>query len=259
MRIAPPGGQARQHELDERERCEHVDARRHVLERVERVVGQRGLRARAEHAGVVDEQVDAGPAASTSALAVVGVGDVAGDGDHVAEVAELARRRRARRLRGRRRPGASRRAARAAVEREAEAAGGSGDDGGGHATDARLGAVAVAMAIGLRTPDQTRPHGVQRRLRAVGDAELGQHVADVRLDRLLGDPELERDPLVGAARGRSARSTSRSRGVRLSGVGAPARRAIASTQPRGDARVQQRLAGVGGADGARQLLRLRRS
>src|SRR5436853_299127 len=37
---------------------------------------------------------------------------------------------------------------------------------------------------------------VQRRLRAVGDAELPEHVADVRLHRLFRDAELEGDALV---------------------------------------------------------------
>ena len=56
--IRAPAAQCGQRELDQRERREHVDPR-HVLERVERVVGQRRLRAGAEDAGVVDEQVDA--------------------------------------------------------------------------------------------------------------------------------------------------------------------------------------------------------
>ena len=44
---------------------------------------------------------------------------------------------------------------------------------------------------------QTVLNREQRRLGAVGHAELGQQVPDVGLDRLLGDAELQRDPLVG--------------------------------------------------------------
>jgi hypothetical protein len=49
------GPQDRQCPLDERERGDDVDAI-HVLERGERVVGQRRLWRRPEHAGVVDQQ-----------------------------------------------------------------------------------------------------------------------------------------------------------------------------------------------------------
>src|SRR5581483_10944348 len=44
--------------------------------------------------------------------------------------------------------------------------------------------------------EQPLLHRENRGLGAVGHAELGQHVPDVVLDRLLGDPELERDSLV---------------------------------------------------------------
>ena len=40
-------------------------------------------------------------------------------------------------------------------------------------------------------------HRQQRRLGAIRDPELGQQVPDVRLHRLLGDPQLERNPLIG--------------------------------------------------------------
>src|SRR6187455_1664812 len=51
-------------------------------------------------------------------------------------------------------------------------------------------------AVGLH---QTLADGVQRRLRAVGETELAEDVADVGLDRLLGHAELEGDRLVGPA------------------------------------------------------------
>src|SRR5437764_14270980 len=48
------------------------------------------------------------------------------------------------------------------------------------------------LVLGLRAQSRR----VQRRLRPVGDAELREDVPHVRLDRLLRDPELERDALV---------------------------------------------------------------
>ena len=96
---------------------------------------------------------------------------------------------------------------------------------------ARRGRSESPGAIGPRILglDQPLAHGVQRGLRAVGDAELGEHVADVRLDRLLGDAELAGDPLVRTARARSASSTSRSRGVSALARPSPAGCAIASS------------------------------
>src|SRR3954447_11994870 len=50
---------------------------------------------------------------------------------------------------------------------------------------------------GLVLPaDETVLHRIDRGLRAVGEAELAEDVRDVRLDRALGDAELERDRLV---------------------------------------------------------------
>src|SRR5437868_3826610 len=49
--------------------------------------------------------------------------------------------------------------------------------------------------------DQPLADGVERRLRAVGEPELAEDVADVGLDRLLGHAELEGDRLVGPAAG----------------------------------------------------------
>ena len=76
----------------------------------------------------------------------------------------------------------------------------------------------------------------------------------MRLDRLLGHAELARDHLVRPGRGRSATSTSRSRGV--SGLAAPRRRARPRAPAPDHRGVQQRAAAVHGADRADQVLRL---
>jgi hypothetical protein len=57
------------------------------------------------------------------------------------------------------------------------------------------------LVLGLRprAAAQAVLDGQQRGLRPVGDAELGQQMADVGLDRLLGDLELQGDALVGVA------------------------------------------------------------
>ena len=119
----------RPRELDQRERREHVDAV-DLLEHVERVVGERRLRARPEQRGVVDEQVELASRGLDERVAVARIGDVAGDGGGPGE------------LRG----GGLERPRLAGVdheppaalgegprEREPEAAGGAGDDGGRHA------------------------------------------------------------------------------------------------------------------------------
>src|SRR4051795_6413503 len=51
--------------------------------------------------------------------------------------------------------------------------------------------------LDLGLPADPRAHGIHRGLRAVGHAELAEHVRDVGLDRLLAQPELEGDALVG--------------------------------------------------------------
>ena len=82
-------GEARQRELDERERSEHV----HLVDlaqRVEVVVAEQRQRRRAEHAGVVDEEVDRAAGGLDEAAPVVGVGDVARDRDHAVEIADRA-------------------------------------------------------------------------------------------------------------------------------------------------------------------------
>src|SRR4051794_20652095 len=56
----------------------------------------------------------------------------------------------------------------------------------------------TSLVLGPRV-DEPGADGDDGRLRAVRDAELGEDVADVRLDRLLGDVELARDLLVGEA------------------------------------------------------------
>ena len=138
--IVAPARHAVQRELDQGERGEDVDAE-DAREVVEGEVLQRRLGAGAEVAGVVDEQVDAVARGLDQLGAVGGVGDVAGDRDDLAQGAELGR-------------GALQRAGAAGVddqapavagqgarEREAEAAGGAGDDGGGHGPHARCGPV----------------------------------------------------------------------------------------------------------------------
>jgi hypothetical protein len=125
-------------ELDERQRCEDVD-RVHALEHVERVVGECGLRARAEDARVVHEQVDlAGGRDQLAAVRVVG--DVARDRDDVGSLREL-RARRIERVRLTRvddePPPEARELAR---ESEPQAAGSSGHDCGLHVENGKAGA-----------------------------------------------------------------------------------------------------------------------
>ena len=76
-------------ELGERERREHVDPV-DALEHVERVAAERRLRARAEQAGVVDEQVDLLAGGLDERAAVPVVGDVARERDDLGDRAELA-------------------------------------------------------------------------------------------------------------------------------------------------------------------------
>ena len=89
LTIRAPSLSRGKRELDERERREHV----HLVDApqlLERVVGERRQRARAEDAGVVDEQVDRLPAASTSARRCVGIGDVAAERDDAVEAGRRA-------------------------------------------------------------------------------------------------------------------------------------------------------------------------
>ena len=69
----------RPRELDQRQRREHVDAV-DLLEHVERVVGERRLRARPEQRRVVDEQVELASRGLDERAAVARIGHVAGDG-----------------------------------------------------------------------------------------------------------------------------------------------------------------------------------
>ena len=169
--VDDPGvlGQARERELDQRQRGDHVDAV-DGLEHVERVVGERRLRARAEQRGVVDEQVDALARGLDERAPVARIADVAGEGDDVGE------------LRG----GGLERPRVAGVdheppaalgegsgEGEAEAAGGAGDDGGGHGYHRRRARAPPPSGIGPRTPGRrapraprTAPPGCGRRGRA---------------------------------------------------------------------------------------------
>src|SRR5205809_5399359 len=67
-------------------------------------------------------------------------------------------------------------------------------------------AAGPVSGIGPRTDSRVGVHepladGVQRRLRAIGEPELAEDVADVGLDRLLGHAELEGDRLIGPAAG----------------------------------------------------------
>ena len=79
--MAAPRTEARQGELNQRERRDDV----HLvdpLELVERIVGERRLRARAEQARVVDQQVDLLAGGLDERPTVLWVGEVAGDRDH---------------------------------------------------------------------------------------------------------------------------------------------------------------------------------
>ena len=85
-------------------------------------------------------------------------------------------------------------------------------------------------------------------------------MADVGLDRLLGDAELPRDPLVGGARARSARAPRARGGVscvgrrrRRCGGGVGGLPAIACSSRAATVGSMQRLAGMGAAHGAGQL------
>ncbi len=59
---------------------------------MQRVLGERRLRARAQHARVVDEQVDVLARGTHERAPVVGIGDVAGDRGDLGERPELAGR-----------------------------------------------------------------------------------------------------------------------------------------------------------------------
>jgi hypothetical protein len=136
--------QARKGELRERERRDHVDAV-DVLEHLDGVVGERWLRARPEHARVVDEQVELRARGLDERGAVIGVDDAAADGDDVAELGQLA-------LRGLELASAARvdddapaLAQQGAGQLESESTGRSGDDGGWHAAEARRAPVPVPI------------------------------------------------------------------------------------------------------------------
>ena len=105
---AAAGAQCRQDELDQRDRREGVHLE-HLEQVGERVLGERGQRARPEDAGVVDEQVEAAGDGGGERRAVVVVDDVTGDrgdGGGVGEAGDGGGE--ARRRRGRRRRRASR-------------------------------------------------------------------------------------------------------------------------------------------------------
>ena len=80
-------GEARQRELNERERREHVRFV-HASQLLEGVVRQERQRARAEQAGVVDEEVDRLAGRLHEPAAVVGIGDVARDRDDAGEAGD---------------------------------------------------------------------------------------------------------------------------------------------------------------------------
>jgi hypothetical protein len=116
-----------------------------ALELGERVARQRRLRARPEHARVVDEQVDAVARLDHQRLAMPVVGDVAGQRDDPVQV---------RRRPFQRRPvagvddeppaGGGERAR----QRQPEAARRAGDDPGGHGPDGTASLVPIAIVIG---------------------------------------------------------------------------------------------------------------
>ena len=143
----------RERELDERERREHVDGE-DLLERVERVVRERRLRARPEDRRVVDQQLQVVARGGDQGRAVLGVGDVAGDGDRRrSSAATSSSGPETRASMTSRHP----RSARARAKRESEAAGGAGDDGGGHAFEATAGPARPPSGIGPRTANLKVP------------------------------------------------------------------------------------------------------
>ncbi len=79
--------ETRQGELDERKRREHVRLV-HAPQLLEGVLRQERERARAEHAGVVDEKVDRLAGCLHEPAAVIGIRDVARDRDHAGEAAD---------------------------------------------------------------------------------------------------------------------------------------------------------------------------
>src|SRR3954470_10295929 len=107
-------------------------------------------------------------------------------------------------------------------------------------------------AVGL---DQALAHRVERRLRAVGEPELAEDVADVGLDRLLGHAELEGDRLVGPAAGDQREHLALAGGERVERHGGRAVARDLAHEFLDHRRVQQRAAGVDGADRADELLR----
>ena len=118
------GGEAGERELDERERSEHVDLV-DATQLVERVLPEQRQRRGAEHAGVVDEEVDRVPGSLDEAAPVLGVGDVAGERDDAVEPADSALERISVARVDDEAPAPLGQGAR---EREPEAAGGAGDD-----------------------------------------------------------------------------------------------------------------------------------
>ena len=84
LTIRACGSETRQRELDERERREHVRLV-HAPQLLDGVSRQERQRARAEHAGVVDEEVDRLAGRLHEPAAMVGIGDVARDRDHAGE------------------------------------------------------------------------------------------------------------------------------------------------------------------------------
>ena len=113
----------------------------------------------------------------------------------------------------------------------------------------------AAIGPGPRV-DQTGPDGHDGGLRAVADAEFREHVAHMRLDRLLGQRELARDALVRKATG------DQDQHLALAGSQAVERPPAAVGrqrlhEPCGHHGIEQRFAGVGRTHGAHELLRLR--
>ena len=105
--------------------------------------------------------------------------------------------------------------------------------------------------------DEAVMHREQRCLRAVGQLQLLQDVADMRLHGLFGQHQVARDLLVRSARGRSAPalpSRARSAAPRRP-MQQRRRRVTCAIRRRATSGCSKRLAGVGEADRACQLLR----
>src|SRR6266542_2032063 len=101
--------------------------------------------------------------------------------------------------------------------------------------------------------DEARANRKDRSLSAVVHAKLRKHVADVGLDRLLGELELLRDALVREATADQLQHLALPRRQLVERLLLSGERV---DEPGRHVWIEQRLSGVGRAHGARELLRL---